>query len=88
MSMSDKLDNIPSKFIVIKLFVSILHTIVYLDSSFPNVEYTENKIETIYFTNNNISGKNAEPTQHNSFTTDSVFNASFDFLQVCNNLNL
>jgi len=51
-------------------------------SSIPNVELTPNKIETIYFTNNNIGGNTVEQNLHKSKnTTDSVFNTSFDFLQ-------
>ncbi|XP_026820073.1 caprin-2-like [Rhopalosiphum maidis] len=51
-------------------------------SSIPNVEFTPNKIETIYFTNNNIGGNTVEQNlQKSKNTTDSVFNTSFDFLQ-------
>ncbi|XP_015367030.1 PREDICTED: putative uncharacterized protein DDB_G0282133 isoform X2 [Diuraphis noxia] len=51
-------------------------------SSNPNLEFTSNKIETIYFTNNNISGDTVEQNpQKSKNTTDSVFNTSFDFLQ-------
>lgn len=51
-------------------------------SSIPNVEFTPNKIETIYFTNNNIGGNTVEQNlQKSRNTTDSVFNTSFDFLQ-------
>uniref|UniRef100_A0A2S2NV12 Caprin-2 n=1 Tax=Schizaphis graminum TaxID=13262 RepID=A0A2S2NV12_SCHGA len=51
-------------------------------SSIPNVELTPNKIETIYFTNNNIGGNTVEQNlQKSKNTTDSVFNTSFDFLQ-------
>jgi len=47
------------------------------------MEFTPNKIETIYFTNNNISGNIVEQNLQNSKnTTDSVLNTSFDFLQV------
>lgn len=52
-------------------------------SSIPNVEFTPNKIETIYFTNNNIGGNTVDQNlQKSKNTTDSVFNTSFDFLQV------
>lgn len=51
-------------------------------SSIPNVEFTPNKIETIYFTNNNIGGNTVDQNlQKSKNTTDSVFNTSFDFLQ-------
>jgi len=51
-------------------------------SSVPNVEYTPNKIETIYFTNNCIGENVDEQKLHqNRNTSDSVFNTSFDFLQ-------
>jgi len=59
---------------------------IYLVSSVPNVEYTPNKIETIYFTNNCIGENVDEQKLHqNRNTSDSVFNTSFDFLQVCLN---
>uniref|UniRef100_A0A2S2QD77 Caprin-1 dimerization domain-containing protein n=1 Tax=Sipha flava TaxID=143950 RepID=A0A2S2QD77_9HEMI len=52
------------------------------NSGVPNVEYTANKIETIYFTNNNISGNTVEQkTYQNRNDTESVLNTSFDFLQ-------
>ncbi|XP_025198140.1 caprin-2-like [Melanaphis sacchari] len=51
-------------------------------SSIPNAEFTPNKIETIYFTNNNIGGTTVEQNLQNSKnTSDLVFNTSFDFLQ-------
>ncbi|KAL5238588.1 hypothetical protein ACI65C_005998 [Semiaphis heraclei] len=51
-------------------------------SSIPDLEFTPNKIETIYFTNNNISENTVEQNPQNSNNTiDSVFNTSFDFLQ-------
>jgi len=47
------------------------------------LDFTPNKIETIYFTNNNIGGKTVEQNLQNSKNpTDSVLNTSFDFLQV------
>ncbi|XP_008189911.1 uncharacterized protein DDB_G0283357 isoform X2 [Acyrthosiphon pisum] len=51
-------------------------------SSIPNLDFTPNKIETIYFTNNNIGGNTVEQNlQKSKNTTDSVLNTSFDFLQ-------
>ncbi|XP_022180557.1 putative uncharacterized protein DDB_G0282133 isoform X2 [Myzus persicae] len=51
-------------------------------SSIPNLEFSPNKIETIYFTNNNIGGNTVEQNpQRSKNTTDTVFNTSFDFLQ-------
>ncbi|CAI6352730.1 unnamed protein product [Macrosiphum euphorbiae] len=51
-------------------------------SSIPNLDFTPNKIETIYFTNNNIGGNTVEQNLQNSKnTTDTVLNTSFDFLQ-------
>lgn len=45
-------------------------------SSIPNAEGNENKIETIYFTNNSVD---KDSTENENIT---VFNTSFDFLQV------
>ncbi|KAL4134874.1 hypothetical protein QTP88_006570 [Uroleucon formosanum] len=51
-------------------------------SSIPTLDFTPNKIETIYFTNNNIGGNTVEQNlQKRKNTADSVFNTSFDFLQ-------
>lgn len=48
-----------------------------------NSEFAEDKIETIYFTNNIINENIIEKNQHqNRNTTDSVFYSSYDFLQV------
>lgn len=57
---------------------------LYLVSSVPNLEYTANEIETVYFTNNNVSANLVEQEPHqNRKTLDTVMNTSFDFLQVC-----
>ncbi|XP_050439093.1 caprin-2-like [Adelges cooleyi] len=47
-----------------------------------STEFIADKIETIYFTNNNLCGNNVEqqPIQSNN-VVDPVFNTSFDFLQ-------
>lgn len=62
---------------------NIFNIKICLVSSVPNVEYSADKIETIYFTNNSIAGNTVEkkPSQIRN-TSDSVFNTSFDFLQV------
>lgn len=58
----------------------ILSTNIYLDS---NLEVIENKIKTTHLTNNSIGENTIEKILHqNRNTTDSVFNTSYDFLQV------
>ncbi|VVC28840.1 Hypothetical protein CINCED_3A022999 [Cinara cedri] len=76
-------DEIPQN---IKQIDSLIEPIRDLDnisiSSVNNVEYNSKKIETVYFTNNNVSGNTVdnEPCQNKNIV-DTVFNSSFEFLQ-------